>query len=704
MASRALFVAFVALASSIGINAQTNAGFCGGAGYDVTASARDMSFVQGQWTYWVHPCGAVSASSDASCASPAEAPFGSMFCQRRNTNQDTFVLANYNETVARNQAKWYAVPNGVAMEVSNGEVCGAVGGFFRSATIEFRCDPSATTSQLIEVSEPETCWYKAVVATSSACSNIGATISNVVGSSFYSMQCGGGIFDFTSLRESDMHYDGPGFDYWLRMCGYVTAPQCAAVQPTSFCQKFDGNNNSAPIDISDWNFANAQLYTITPTGVDVVMREGDACGGQPRRATYSLQCNSRARRPWISFVAEYQTCHYKAVIQTSAVCTGTNNPVRGYCGGAGYDLSGLQGADLTLFDNDYEWTLHPCGIISPWYTGHCLDQQSMFCQSRRDGAGDYSLATWNRNVSGQATWVALENGVQLYVANSGGSCGGVIRDATINFICNRTAISPWFAKVSEPAMCWYVAEVHTEFACDSVSATAEMIPGSTFWSNQCGGGYMDVSDIRDENGDLGYDANPATPGSGHRFYLELCGQVNDPACASVQPTQFCQVDKNTSTAYSLARWEQDSVEKYTINENGFTMLLSNGSPCGGLGNRTTQIQVVCDGSRPAYVSSLREIETCHYVAVVHGRCQRGSTEPFSTGPAQSSSSSKLSGGAIAGIVIGSIVGALILLAILFVFCCSAGMSGLRKQKGTRRFDEEESTNQQSEMEMEGSTA
>jgi uncharacterized membrane protein YbjE (DUF340 family) len=63
------------------------------------------------------------------------------------------------------------------------------------------------------------------------------------------------------------------------------------------------------------------------------------------------------------------------------------------------------------------------------------------------------------------------------------------------------------------------------------------------------------------------------------------------------------------------------------------------------------------------------LQTCHYVAVVHGRCSRGSTEPWSStgrkdnggsADSNSSSSSKLSGGAIAGIVIGSIIGSLIL--------------------------------------------
>lgn len=660
-----------------------------------------MSFVSGEYTYWVHPCGAVAASSDAQCANPEEAPHGAMFCQRGADPLQTWVLSNYNETVARYQAKWYAVENGVTMEVSNGDVCGAVGGYFRTSTIEFHCAPDAIEPVFVAVSEPETCWYKAVINTASACTAQGATMSNVVGSSFYSSQCGAGLFDFTSLQERDMHYDGPGFDYWIRMCAYVTNSNCSAIQPTSFCQKYD-SEDAVPVDISDWNFQAPQLYTITSSGVDVIMREGDMCGGQPRRATYSLICNPRARRPFISFVSEYQTCHYRAVIQTSAVCTGTNNPARGYCGGAGYDLSGLQGADMTLVSNNYEWNLHPCGILSPWYTSACLDRESMFCQSRLDHTAHFSLATWNRNVSATATWIALENGVELYVANSGESCGGIIRDTTINFICNQSAIAPWFKSVEEVETCWYVAEVHTEFACDHVSDTATGIPGSTYDSVECGGGYRDLSQIRDEPGDLFWDTDPASTDSGFRYYLEICGTVNNAACSSVQPTMFCQVNKNSQNAFSLANHAENTLQRYTINENGLTMSLQNGAPCGGFGNRSTQIQIVCDqNAYPAYVTSLREVETCHYVAVVHGRCRAGSTPPTGS---TSSSSSSLSGGAIAGIVIGSLVGAIILCVVLFVFCFGAGASSWRNKKGGRRFDEEESSHQSEEMEMEGSTA
>jgi len=704
IASRVLLATLVAFASSLGANAQNV--FCGGAGYDVSNTAlRDMSWNSTGYTYWIRPCGAVTAASDPQCTVPSEAPYGAMLCQRERTGAGTYVLSNWNQTVAQFQSKWYALPQGgVQLDITNGDVCG---NRFRTTSIVFRCNAQAVTPALVSVTEPETCMYQAVVETSQACAPVGNTQSNVVGSSFFSNQCGAGYYDFTTLRNKDMFYDAEGFNFWLRMCESVTAVNCTRVQPTSFCQQRDADPTA--YDLSDWNATTPALYTITPTGVDVMIRTGDMCGAFPRKATYSLQCNPRANAPYISYVEEYQTCHYKAVIQTRAVCTGTNDPARGYCGGAGYDLSGLQQADMQLVTGGYEWNLHPCGIISPWFTDKCRDRDSMFCQTPVGSPGGWSLATWNRNVSRAATWIAIENGVQLYVSNSGESCGGVIRDTTINFICNRTAKFPWFSKVSEPAMCWYVAEVHTEHVCDAVGSTAENVPGSSFWSNQCGGGVWDVSDIRDEPLDLTFDSNVTSATSGHMYYFELCGQVVNPACASVQPTMFCQVDKsNTSWVWSLSGHTEGKVQKYTINENGFTMSLQDGTPCGGLGNRSTDIQVVCDGTTPALVSSFREIETCHYVAVVRGRCSRGSTEPFSsTGRKDdgvnesSSSSSKLSGGAIAGIVIGSIVGALILLAVLFFVCC--GAASYRGGKKNNFTQQEDSRVETGEVEMEDST-
>jgi len=732
------------LSLSLNANAQS---FCGGAGYDVTSAVQqDLAITVGGWRYYLHPCGNLTAStSDPMCIADPEARYGSMVCQRSTTSNQTFTIASYNDTVARYQSSWVAISNGVEFTVQNGEPCAGNGGAPRIFTAQFVCNATATTAYFSNFAEAETCWYVATIHTSAACAPVGPTFTNQVGSSLYSTQCGGGIYDLTSLSNRDLYYDGINDWWWVRLCGYVQVGNCTA-KPTSFCQ-FPKWNGATMNDVSDFNTSIANLYTITETGLKIHIRTGDGCGGHgPREATYNLICNTKVSEPILSFVTEPQTCSYNAYIQTPAVCTGTNEPTNGYCGGSGYDLSGLNGIDLEWVDSSGTiYQLHPCGVLSPWWTGNCPGTNSMFCQ--RSGGNQWNLASWNKTIADGATWVAITNGVQMYI-QTGQQCGAQLRDTTIQFICNETATTPFLKSVREPEVCWYIAEVHTEFACDRVGPTAIEAPGHTYLDQTCGGRYWDLSDIRDQELDLSFDTNSSSTTNGFVFYIDLCGQVTDPHCNSVQPTMFCQWSKGAQEAYSIAARNDSTDVLYTINENGLTMSLQTGTPCGNF-LRATDIQIVCDGANPAYISSVREVEMCHYVAIIHGRCQRGSTEPFSTAPRSSStgqsssssvapssstsgssssssssavvpsssssssqsssstapgvvdnskSSSSLSDGAIAGIVIGSIVGAAVILAVLAAVCCGACVGGGKKDQPSHRFNDLERDREQSTTE------
>lgn len=680
---------------------------CGGAGYDLTPLIGREIQMTTNFFWLISICSSIRNESDSRCFMDPEARFGSMFCQRDITGGNVYTLTNWNETVARYKTQWVALlpsvaPNGgVSMRTQVGERCAAAGNVWREVTIEFHCNTQASSPQFISIAEPEVCWYVAVVQTSAACQTVGPTMSNQIGSSFYSNTCGGGIFDLSSLARKDLFYDNDDNHlYWVRVCAFVNETRCAAAQPTSFCQLY--RTSTTPTDVSDFNVSKPDLYSVTPVGLDIDLKAGAACGGMGlRQTTYHLVCNPRAREPILSDIYEGPICWYHAVIQTSAVCTGSNNPAMGYCGGAGYDLTPIADKDLYLQSIPpgsttlYNWFLHPCGPISPWFSLACQGTNTMFCQQSVSSNFTWSLAVWNGSIAETATWMAIDNGVQLYV-QTGTLCpasANLPRDVAIQFKCNRTAIYPWFANISEPETCYYVAVVHTEAACDTVSATASNTPGATFLSQSCGGSYFDLSDIRDEVGDLYFDSNPDDV-DGYVWYLELCGAVNTERCSSVQPTMFCQAGKGGWTnTYSIAQYQEDQLVQYTINDNGLTMKLQTGTPCGGIPRRAVTVNIICDGASPARISSIREIETCHYVAIIHGRCSFGSTEPFSTRPPvvrsssssssstgtssvgdTSSSSSKLSGGAIAGIVIGSIVGGLLLLAVCFFLCCGGGRS------------------------------
>lgn len=739
----ALF-AIIALFASI--NAQSW-NTCGGAGYDLSSLiGRELSLTT-NYFWLISICGSIRNATDTRCYSDPEAIYGSMFCQRDITGGNVYTLSNWNETVSRFKTQWVALPNGVSMRTQVGERCPVIGNLWREVTIQFVCNTQASTPQFISISEPETCWYVAVVHTSAACTTVGPTMSNQIGSSFYSHTCGGDVFDLTSLTRRDLFYDNDDNHlYWLRVCALVNETRCAAAAPTSFCQLY--RTSTTAVDVSDFNSSVANLYTVTPVGLDIDLKSGAPCGGMGlRQSTYHLICNPRATEPILSDIYEAPVCWYHAVIQTSAVCTGSNNPAMGYCGGGGYDMTPIADKDLYLQSTTggtstslYNWFLHPCGPVSPWFTLACQGTNTMFCQQSVATNATWSLAVWNGTIAATATWMAIDNGVQLYV-QTGDMCpaaSNLPRDVAVQFKCNRTAIYPWFEKVTEPETCYYVAVVHTEAACDTVSATAPNTPGSTFLSTTCGGSYFDLSDIRDEIGDLTFDTNPGQA-DGYDWYLELCGAVSQPRCASVQPTMFCQAARGGwgTNAYSIAAYNESALVQYTINDNGLTMKMQTGTPCGAIPRRAVTINIICDGANPAFISSIREIEVCHYVAIIHGRCDYGSTEPFSTrapaipssssstgGGARSSSSanqptgrssssagvatsvtvtvtssvnqptsipvaqsstaaaigdstsssSTLSGGAIAGIVIGSIVGGLLLLAVCFFLCCGGGRS------------------------------
>ena len=99
-------------------------------------------------------------------------------------------------------------------------------------------------------------------------------MSNQIGSSFYSNQCGGGIFNLATLGTKDLTYDAPGFLYWMRVCTLINETRCAAAQPSSFCQ-LGKSATATPVDVSDFNSNVADLYAVTPVGLNIDLKSGN---------------------------------------------------------------------------------------------------------------------------------------------------------------------------------------------------------------------------------------------------------------------------------------------------------------------------------------------------------------------------------------------------------------------------------------------
>ena len=175
---------------------------CGAGPFDLSSLTGsdlilDQSAVQGQ-VWAVRPCGAVTT---AGLCSTTDAP--ASFCQTGT------VVAVYNASAVGNANSDYAslgVDNepiwtlvtrngqhGVAQIIADGNPCG--NGFgSRQGTVEYLCNPTATTAYMSEVYETATCHYEAVVQTSAVC-GVSLAAAQASGLPVMSTQCGGGVFD-----------------------------------------------------------------------------------------------------------------------------------------------------------------------------------------------------------------------------------------------------------------------------------------------------------------------------------------------------------------------------------------------------------------------------------------------------------------------------------------------------------------------------
>jgi hypothetical protein len=94
--------------------------------------------------------------------------------------------------------------------------------------------------------------------------------------------------------------------------------------------------------------------------------------------------------------------------------------------------------------------------------------------------------------------------------------------------------------------------------------------------------------------------------------------VQNSSCSSVPNSMACQTDKQTPpNQYSLAVLNSTATTVYTINSNGLTMSLQDGTLCGGDGFRELTVNFVCSSSATTPVlTGFIEGEVCHYTANV----------------------------------------------------------------------------------------
>ena len=713
---------------------------CVGVGFDLSSVGYIDYSINYNGNLWVvHPCGYIQTGT---CAP------GASFCQGNN------VVSYYEPTL--NPILWTRIAGGVQISVTDGAQCGGAS-YGRTGIVRFLCSETAVQPTLVSVLEVVTCTYVATILTAVACqpNSYNSSLITAVNEPFASPVCGGGLFDLSSLNNADMNFNtSGGSQFWFRPCAPVSNGICNCIQPASFCQ----NNCNL---VANYNpSASPTVYTLTQTttngvtspGLLMQIADGAVCAGQfPRVGIIQFVCDQTATTPVVTNVVESPIifCHYTATVRTNAVCTllpsansGTPASTQqaptlsqavlpaGYtptCGGAGFDVSQSNTDLFYISFGAYTYYAHPCGAIQG--ANPCGGQTSM-CQVLNspnpgtDSEGYYIASRWNSTLATQAQWVAMPNGVQMTIA-TGDSCGSTAlnRYAVYNFICDTSATYPQLNYVYEIEECHYEAYISTVQACTQYAQLlgSNATVGATFFSDTCGGGVYPLSKL--SGVEMYQNATAAVPFS---YYVRVCSQVANPSCAGAQPTSFCQYQGQppaVTLPYSAANWSPNNpFNQWYVTPNGIQLTVQDGTLCPVTDNgyRTGIWNFICNASATTpYLTSVQEIETCHYTATIQTvyvcpqnllistgsppvaqLSSSGATVIYTSsggfpvvvgGGASSSSgaavvvvtstSNSLSGGKLAAAIVVPIIGAILIALLIGLLCYSIGRSS-----GGKRFD------------------
>jgi len=252
----------------------------------------DLTLDDGTYVWAIRPCGSVSSDLD--------------LCDGQMCQDDT-VISRYEPTISN----WIAIPNGVNLEVQNGDDGGCPGP--RESDIHFICNMTQLTPRLVSVDEPSTCHYRAIIHTAAAC-NRNSSWQPSYGEAFLSTVCGGGAYDLQSISNADITAEIGGWNWTINACGVVSNPVCASAQPASICQ-----HGSSVYKLADITH-DVPLYEINVNGLNMSLESGQPCGSANRTTLVQFECDPSATTPVLVEADEYYQCEYWFRVRTAAVC------------------------------------------------------------------------------------------------------------------------------------------------------------------------------------------------------------------------------------------------------------------------------------------------------------------------------------------------------------------------------------------------
>ena len=175
--------------------------------------------------------------------------------------------------------------------------------------------------------------YTAVVQTSVVCSQVPSTgVTTTVGSNLVSSQCGGGIYDLSSLSGRDLVspplYDALStstYNFYLRPCGALAVDPCGG--GSSLCQQDTSINHAENGRLLTRTLATWQPATYPvvwqyagPGTVVGMFQDGGVCDNSNRLVNLTFTCNPSAVTPSIVALIELPECVYAITVQTNLTC------------------------------------------------------------------------------------------------------------------------------------------------------------------------------------------------------------------------------------------------------------------------------------------------------------------------------------------------------------------------------------------------
>ena len=658
------------LLSSTFTSAQTQ---CGIGPFNLTAlTTTDLlldNTAQGGAAYAIRPCGAVTTAGY--CAG-GSTPFS--FCRGTTgiSYYNTSAVGNTNSDYAAyntdNSAYWGYVTrdgqSGVAQFIQDGSDCG--NGDW-AGTIEFICDPTATTARLSDVFETTGCNLDAVIYTSLVCGVTPAQVQAANVPYISTTQCGGGIYDLSSLANTDLQLSySTTTGFVFRPCGTISSiSACSGVMACQYALAHPTYNNMST-DIANWQpFATAVFYQNLGQGVGVsqLLQDGASCNGEQRFVNISYLCNSTATTAAVTSFTEGPTCHYSITVQTSVVCTQTPYTVAApattstTCGTSLYNLNSITNHTLTVQVSGTHWAVRPCGFITD--LGLCAGQVcqgttvvNQYAVNEAQTSASYEALTDSYSVP---VWAAASLNGQTGVVQTlqtGAYCGSGTgaRQANVFYMCNSTATVPYISSVlPEGPTCHYGLVVQTAAACGVSTAQTQAV-GQTVSSEVCGGGIYDLSAL---TGDI-------TGAFGNAIYtINLCSNITTPAALAgcgLDNQAFNNVNVYYSACQYYASGGGEGLAYYPAQAPkpnnlqvfwtwlgagvGVQQYIQDGfGDCGGTTEeRAVNVTLLCNSTATVpFMSAESEGPECHYNIVVQTNAVCGT--PLFAAPGSGSSSS-----------------------------------------------------------------